>query len=382
MGEWIAYRLLARGPFHMGERGVGMEETSITLRSDTLFSALCLTLREMGEDLEAIFRAFPRARATEEGGLHFEPGAGTSAPFLCSSMFPFAGEVYLFPRPMLRPRGLPYKAAPELAKTLKKVRFVSKPIFEAMLAGRSLHSFVMQAVDDNAQDSLMRKDVFLQNGSVWVSPAELTSLARWRDERSRQVRLWAKTVTPHVTVDRKSNRSQVYGVGRVYFARETGLFFLARYGDDRLRKRVELALRLLGDGGIGGERSSGHGQFDLEIVEPFHLWEAGEEEGGAYCTLSLYWPTRAEVEQGVLADASYLLASRRGWVASPDGMNLRRRSVRMLAAGSVTVQKPTGALVDVKPIDPAPAANVPHDVWRYGMAFPLRCVRDAKKAEE
>jgi len=46
MDRLVAYRLIPRSPFHFGERGIGLEETSILLHSDTLFSALCMTLRE------------------------------------------------------------------------------------------------------------------------------------------------------------------------------------------------------------------------------------------------------------------------------------------------------------------------------------------------
>ena len=45
----------------------------------------------------------------------------------------------------------------------------------------------------------------------------------------------------------------------------------------------------------------------------------------------------------------------------------------MLTEGSVFSKKPEGALADVKPLDPVEVPNVPHDIWRYGMAFPLAC---------
>jgi CRISPR-associated protein Csm4 len=130
---------------------------------------------------------------------------------------------------------------------------------------------------------------------------------------------------------------------------------------------------MLGDAGVGGERSSGHGQFELEVVDSLSLTEPSAEEGQGYVTVSLYWPTRSEVKDDVLKGASYGLVNRRGWLGSPDGMNLRRCGVRMLAEGSVLRKHPVGALANVKPLDPVPGGNVPHDVWRYGVALPLRC---------
>jgi CRISPR/Cas system CSM-associated protein Csm4 (group 5 of RAMP superfamily) len=72
-----------------------------------------------------------------------------------------------------------------------------------------------------------------------------------------------------------------------------------------------------------------------------------------------------------LDGAAYRLVERRGWLASPDAMNLRRKSVRMLQEGSFFTQRPGGALVDVKPQDTAYPRL--HDVWRYGLGFPVAC---------
>jgi CRISPR/Cas system CSM-associated protein Csm4 (group 5 of RAMP superfamily) len=64
---WVGYRLIAKSPFHLGERGIGLEETSLSLHADTLFSALCLTLRETGIDLSALLGQFPQAQRCASG---------------------------------------------------------------------------------------------------------------------------------------------------------------------------------------------------------------------------------------------------------------------------------------------------------------------------
>jgi hypothetical protein len=58
----------------------------------------------------------------------------------------------------------------------------------------------------------------------------------------------------------------------------------------------------------------------------------------------------------------------RGWVTSPEAGNLRRKVVWMFAEGSVLTTAPVpraGRLVNVAP------DVCPHEVWRYGYAFPL-----------
>lgn len=354
MVERVAYVLEARSPFHFGERGVGLEGASVVLHSDTLFSALCWALREMGDDLDAFLSRFPRM---------YKEGNFTQAepPLLLSSAFPCILGVYLFPKPMVWILGLD-RMDLVTRKKVKDVAFVSRSLLGAMLAGQSVEEH-------------LRSGRFLQGGSVWVTAQEAQALAPLA-EPLRGVQLWAEETAPRVTVDRVMNRSELYSVGRVRFPEASGLFFLVEYRDHTLRPMVEKALRALGDEGIGGERSDGHGQFRLRVVPGSEVWDGLQpEEGQDFLTLSLYWPTRDEVMAGVLQGSSYRLLQRRGWVSSPDGMNLRRWGVRMLAEGSRLCRRPVGALADVKPVATDPVPNVPHGVWRYGLAFPVLCRR-------
>ncbi len=380
MAKRVVYRLAARSPFHIGERGVGLEEASVMLHSDTLFSALCLTLRELGEDLDAFLGRLPRMYMSEGKPSQVLPGE-KPPPLRLSSAFPYAGDVYFFPRPMLRLRGFDEIGDPKLGKKLKKVQFVSRPIFEGMLAGQPVAGYLVEDDPERSGQKRPCEGTLLQGGRVWATPEEVEQLRAFEDRRAGRIRFWAEDTAPRVTVDRATNRSQVYAVGRVHFAPECGLFFLVEYEDLALQPRLEKALRALSDAGVGGERSSGHGQFDLGIDEAFSLAEPTPGQTNAFATLSLYWPAESEVKSEVLKEASYRLTNRRGWLGSPDGMNLRRRGVRMLTEGSVLRQPPQGALADVKPLDPDPIPNVPHDVWRYGLAFPLRCrVLDREEA--
>jgi len=355
MAKTVCYCLTARSPFHFGERGVGMEESSVILHSDTLFSALCLTLLELGEKLEPFLERFPRQRF--QVGKTGDVISG-DPPFRISSAFPFwASEnsekkerIFFFPKPFL-PLQLD-SSADDLrqSKDLKKIQFVSQALFESWLAGERL--------DFNSNP-------LIQGKKIWMTPEER--------QRIGVERIWVEETQPHVTVDRQTNASQVYAVGQVRFAARTGLFFLVEYQDEKWKARLEKALRALGDSGVGGERSSGKGQFKLEIVEDFSLKTPSEPN--AFTTLSLYWPLEEEARAGILEGAAYGLILRRGWIGALGGMNLRRRGVRLLTEGSVFSRQPQGALADVKPLDPEEVPNVPHDVWRYGLAFSLPCWR-------
>lgn len=368
MATMVRYRLVPRGAFHVGERGVGMEETSVVIHSDTVFSALCVALRETGHALNPLLKRWPRAMTRGEA-VDLAPG-DWPPPFAVSSAFPYAGDVYFLPRPLLTLVGLSESEVPGLGKRLKKVRFVSEQVFAAIVNAQPLGPLLGSFIPEGAS---------LQDGAVMAAVAEVEQLRRrFADPLSGATRFWSKDTASRVALDRKSTRSQVYGVGRVTFAAGCGLALLVAYNDESLRPSVERALRVLGDAGLGGERSSGHGQFSLEVAGAYQPPAVQVPNG--YTLLSLYWPTRHEVAGGVLDAASYGLLMRRGWVSSPDGSNLRRRSVRMLSEGSVLRRLPQGALADVKPLDPFPATNVPHDVWRYGVALTVPC-RDAEAKE-
>jgi len=344
------YKLRPRAPFHFGVRGVGVEATGVVGPSDTLFSALCLTIRE----LHGI-------SGLEEFLAPFRDG---DPPFLLSSAFPYAGDVLLFPRPWLRVALADMlERDVRRVKTLKKVQFVSQGIFEALLHHGSLAEEFTEAD-------------LLQNGHVWVTAQERQEMTKALGEPKV---LWKDNAAPRVTIDRATGASTVYQAGYVYFRPDCGLYLLIRWRDETLRDLVQQALQSLGDAGIGGERSAGHGQFEPQGPYPLALEEP--EQGTRFVTLALYHPTEAEVATVLGEESAYELVARRGWMASPDEMARRRKMVRMLGAGSVLASRQPdrvyGDLVNVTP-EKTKGWTPPHQVYRYGFAFPVAAVEEGR----
>jgi CRISPR-associated protein Csm4 len=375
-----AYHLEARAPFHFGLRGVGIEATAAHAPSDTLFSALCYAVRQQfgtsvleefldtyaaGEPALVLSSAFPYVPARREGEVEdWHP----------PERFDPARVVRFFPRPLEPPPGV--AEDPSRRKQVKRITWLSETIFRAWVTGQDLAGH-------------FGEDNLVQGGRAWLTAQERETVAGWRDEETDAIRFWSVGEVPRVTVDRRASTSQVYQAGRVWFQPGGGLWLLMNWRAD-WQARGQLALQVLGDAGIGGERSAGHGQF--RVHGPHSLPPLPEPQPGQrFVALSLYYPTRDELA-GVLggADVRYRLRMRRGWMASPDaaqspdgrtvrGGGLRRKAVHMFAEGSLLRwpggQTSLGTLADV-----TPEVFTAHTVWRYGRVFPVGYAPRRKEA--
>jgi len=251
------YILRPKGAFHVGQ-DVGKEQQKVYpyVPSDTLFAAFMSAWAQLGQ-ADAVAGQFQSA----------PPFTLTSAfPCLLAQDAPLRAIVRFLPLPLVKlpdDRVLP-------PKDKKSVQWVSTSVFEKLCAAQSLENEVS---DEN----------FLQGKAAWLSKQERRAVPQADT-------LWAKAVVPHVTVDRVTNASNLFHTGRVTLARDVGLWFAVR-GDAAAQARIEQALSVLADAGLGGLRSTGHGAF---------VWQKDDTElplppaGGSHAvTLSRYAPKDA-----------------------------------------------------------------------------------------
>jgi CRISPR type III-A-associated RAMP protein Csm4 len=130
---------------------------------------------------------------------------------------------------------------------------------------------------------------------------------------------------------------------------------------------LETLLTHLGDRGLGGERSVGYGQFEMEETD----LDLGlpPVDGGRALSLSRYLPRREELPDALQGTAAYRLAPVAGWLGAPGREARRRRQVRFLVEGAVfepVGPGPWGRLADVQP-----AGWDGFPIWRYGYACPV-----------
>ncbi|OPZ93757.1 MAG: hypothetical protein BWY73_00141 [candidate division TA06 bacterium ADurb.Bin417] len=304
-------RLNFKSSLHLGNREGVAESTDTFIRSDTLFSAFC----------HAFLLLYGEAE-TERLLAEFQEGR---PPFLLSSTFPWVGETLYFP--------VPRNQFPT-EKRIKKAQFVARPDFEKLLAGKILND-----------------KMDLLPGGPDKTP-------------------WEISHTPRVSIDRLTNHTgeEFFHSAEAWYKKGSGLFFILDIKSEELEGRLKAAIKLLADEGLGGDRSVGKGGFELvpPVFEELKLREPKEADG--LVTLSLFLP--AEEECQPLEYSYYELVERKGYVFSPRQRSLRRRSVRMLAEGSVlpASREYRGRLADLTPAE----MKGGHRVWRYGLPLTLR----------
>lgn len=336
MSETWLYKLRPHSPFHFGASGLGAESTDEVFHSDSLFAALATAVRMWyGENV------------LDDLLSRFDQGP----PFRLTSLFPYAGGVLLFPNPLPDSSYEPPCTEAD-RRSAKKTRFVSQGILQATLQG------------DRIDPGPGSRNT-CQAGRVWLTETERQTLPF--DEQIPTI--WHRHVVPRASVDRVVLATSARYVELLSFRRGCGLFFLLDFEDDATRELLESALQFLSDAGLGGQRSAGCGKFSVESASRFDpFWG---KQGDLLMTLSLYHPTREELEAGALGEgARYRLVPRSGWAGSPERQGQRWKSSVFLEEGSViraVGARSYGDLVDVTP----QAEPEKHPVYRYGFAYPI-----------
>ncbi len=343
----VRYLIRPLSTFHFG---AGREDDPSDLedlpRSDTLVSAV----------LSAWPSVAPGVASSELERLAAAP------PFVLSSAMPTVERNGRLETMLFIPPGLIDRIAAGDAshKRLRKARFASVETLRAILARRQL---APDALLVSASGELLHGDLPEKSASA-AGPMGAARLAdSWRG------RLWRREARPRLSIDRATGRGGegiLFRYATTAFRSDLFLSVLAEFKDPASRSTFETVLRLLGEEGIGGGRSIGCGRFKIERVE------SGFEPGlghGARMTLSLMHPARAEVQDGALdPPAAYTLVTRGGWAEIAGVGAARRKSLNMLAEGSVIRDLGREQYGDSVCVIPA-GLTMPYAVYRSGCAL-------------
>ncbi len=371
MSDLAVYRLTFHSGLHVGTQGVNLEESDVVLPSDTLFAALVDAYRRTGGDPDDFVAPFPGV-------------AGEAAPpFLVTSLFPFAGDVRFFP--MLVPLQWIFSEAilKERRKEVKRIRFVSEDIFRDILAGKCLDQRLFP--QDEAEEPT--DGVALQGTTFWMTLEETKSLPEsWQHtgrcippRALRRHNVYVQQNTPRVTIDRIASASTIFHAGRVSFNQGCGLWFGVDWrrpdvsvgnGSWTFRQAFEQTLVVLQDDGLGGERTAGYGAFSWKSGKTLTLH--APQADSPMLLLSRYHPRGVELPAALGPPAAYDLFAVGGWLRSWDGPAQRRKRLWFVDTGSIVCAVgpgPWGDITDVCPAYDNPQGDLPHPVWRYGLAL-------------
>ncbi|MBF0239927.1 MAG: type III-A CRISPR-associated RAMP protein Csm4 [SAR324 cluster bacterium] len=319
-------------PVHIGLDGIGQEKLDQTFHSDAVFGALASVWALVyPEDIcDAFFQ---------------------NPPFRVTSCFPVMNNIEFFPMPIgLLDKYLEHQ--PDLVKPLKKILWISRPLFEVCLRkGENLVS------DPLFQQAL----IHIPHNREYLHIKYLSS----------QSKIIASEV-PRLFIDRQGRQAEeghIWYFTKLYF-KEASWFFLIHFETsttEKQKKRLETIIHLLGDTGIGADRSVGHGLFTPNIDKQYKLSEAASPR--EYLHLSLTLPAPDDLQPSLVSSSRYSLTMRKGAVTFPGKGNMRKNPVRMFTAGSCFSYRLKGQTVPVLTLNEGQSDET--RIYRYGHSFQL-----------
>lgn len=324
-----AYKLKFYSSFHIdaGSAVDGPSETFI--HSDTLFSAIVSAARKLyGDELVEKF---------------LEPKT-----VILSSAFPFYKDEFFLPKPLhFFPEQLNDY---DMIKIFKKTKFISKGLLEKLLYSQEI------------EKEFFDKEFVLDG--CWRMVRNITS--KNKKDYEEVDKIFENQEVPHIVMDRITNKTQIFYKTEIHFHKNAGLYFIAEVKEDLINK-FETVLRFLGDEGIGADRTTGKGFFEVEEIQNFTL--PSESESDYFYSLSLYSPLKEEFEKIEPKKSYYDFVIRGGWISNN---TLNRKRLRMFVEGSVlkfkSRQKPIGCLHKV--LEKKNYVNdLLYDIYRNGQSL-------------
>jgi CRISPR-associated protein Csm4 len=308
--------------FHLGERE--LDDTSDILHADTLFSALA-NVYEM-----ALSGADTLISLMKAGKLRFSSG------FYAVQLD--KRSIFFLPKPPFDYSGVDDR------KKLKKIRYISTGVWKRLLS-----TFDYQNLQNPAcsLDLLTLPSI---GGEFVYTEEELAGVEQLDSKVFRSTQ-----TAPKVKVHTIDDDDRLYHETTIQFTPirlengyVRGVFYVFidhTLASDEL-KEFMAGLRIMADEGIGGQRSSGRGQFaSVELVD---VDLPSITHPVLYLGLSLISPTSdAEFHQGLL---DYELVQRGGGSLGKKGIEEKhRRQARFVREGALLRQNIQGRFVDVSP---------------------------------
>lgn len=243
------YHVKFLSPFHVGNRIGSIDYTDSTIHSDTLASAIIDTAYALFDDVQSLVEQLR-----------------VSSVFYCVQK----GReiVYTVPSPFILPDQAMAKDVSELKK-IKKRSFITLDELDLWLKG-------------SLTPEILGEDLNLYTSDVRIS----------------------------AVMDRQTGAASPYTRSAIHVYPSVLGYFLAECQEKNVPV-LDAALNLLAYRGLGGDKSSGFGQIEIQ-KQPVIPARFQTKTGNRHYTLSLFNPTETEINK-VTSRCSYKLEKRSYW---------------------------------------------------------------------
>ncbi|HRR96688.1 MAG TPA: type III-A CRISPR-associated RAMP protein Csm4, partial [Candidatus Ratteibacteria bacterium] len=270
--------------------------------------------------------------------------------FVVSSVFPYCADLLFYPKPFKKIRlGREQEEDLTLSKKLKSVNFLSSSVLKNVLQDREIE------IKTDREKSMIIDDTFL------VAEKEVNIL--------KNIDFIVKTTAVAKNMlDRITNLSEIFHIGetQVNTKQGCGYYFFIKPSERFPVEKLRNSLELLGDEGLGGNRSVGKGAFKIILFEEYKF-PVISNDPTKIMILSLYNPEEREIKKGLLDGAEYDLTVRGGWLYTSSNISWRKKRLRMFQEGSIFRNIcPVGRIVNL-----APVIFKDHKIYHNGLAFYL-----------
>ncbi|OAQ20762.1 type III-A CRISPR-associated RAMP protein Csm4 [Thermosulfurimonas dismutans] len=321
--KYKIFKLKFKGFTHFGETGIDLESVSEWVGSDTLFSAW----------LNAVSAFWGIEKASEICEKFLK-----SPPFRISSLFIYYQTCYFLPKPHF---AVPAKEErSNIFKIFKKTDWVPLNLYKEWLKGEVSSSIIETA---------------------------------YTIQKERYQRAYKRIIRPRVALDREGLESNLFHEGYIQYAKEGGLWGVVVGNQEGVNLFMK-GLALLGEIGLGGERTYGCGVFEVEEPEE-ELKKQFEEllshSSPCKVLISRLIPSGEEIPRLENGLEAYKIGISRGWITSGRiALPLKRKGIRFLKEGSVLKESFNGTIVDITPED-VTLGSLSHKIYRYGLALTI-----------
>ncbi len=320
--------------FHLGAEGSSLNSV---FSSDKLFSAIvnCAALLYSPDEVKSLIEASKNGKTVISSlfwGLKISTKTNTES----------SKNICFFPKPAapIVPEDKE-KYDPGKRKRIENIKYLSEGVFDKVRKGWNGEKEIFDC--NLAEFPTIAGDFVLTQKEFGGLDEIESSLS--------QIDLLRKRSRPRLKIDRMMHKSEdFYYQQEMEIRHHTGedckikpfMFFLYK---ENLTDKMESAIKLLADEGIGGKRSQGMGFFTDVSEFRKDSFLTTQSKNGTYMTLSAYRPKKSEVNSLV----AYNMHKRSGYITSQTGTSFKKPSVRILGEGTVTECNPGGSIQNVTP---------------------------------